>query len=160
MYCLINSKSSSQSYLCSVPFWTPACFFKGRLWPIELLPMSIAAESQTHCLTLQMPSQDSSFPVSWQVFVKTVKIMLITYNAYKIGKWVVNLYCHFHLTKTEITWNGIFYGLPSVLVCVWWIFVISLFSLDSWHLESRGKVILDKWRCNFTLTWLISLIHH
>lgn len=154
MCCLINSNSWSQGCLCSVPFWTPTCFFKGKPCPIELLPMSIAAESWTHRIPLQMPPQTCpSFPVSWQVCVKTAKIILITCNTYKIGKWIVNLHCHFHLTKTEITWNVIFSGLfPSLNVpaCVWWISVISLFSRDSWQWVKAGEITLDKRRCIFT----------
>lgn len=108
------------------------------------------------------PQACPSFPISWQVCLKTVKIVLIACNTYKIGKWIVNLPCHFHLTKTEITWNVIFSGLfqsLSVPVCVWWISIISLFSWDSWHWELRkGRWF---WTTDATLlTLFVSLNHH
>lgn len=92
-----------------------------------------------------------SSPISWQVCMKSLKNMLIACSTYKIGKWIVNPYCHFYLTKMEITWNFIFSDLFPYLsvpvgmvnTCYELIFM-GLLALG----VKVGEMILNKRRCN------------
>lgn len=102
---LINRNNYSESSFFLVSFWIPLCLEEGRFCPTELLQMSIAAASQTHSIPLQMLPEVHPFsPIFWWDCIKIIKKkkkILITCNTYKSGKLVVNLHCHFHLTKTE-----------------------------------------------------------